>query len=51
MKYQKHSESEALHKIGEVLRFQKDRMARLKMDWQSNKQFVQITVYKSHLNS
>ena len=45
MKYQKYSESEALHEIGEVLRYPNDRMARLKMDWQSNKQFAQIIVY------
>ena len=32
MKYQKYSESEALHEIGEVLRYPKDRMTSLKMD-------------------
>ena len=31
MKYQKYSESETLNKIGEVLRYPKDRMAGLKM--------------------
>ena len=31
MKCQKCSESEALHEIGEVLRYAKDRMARSKM--------------------
>ena len=32
MKCQKCSESKALHDIGEVLRYAKDRMARLKTD-------------------
>ena len=32
MKYQKYSESQALHEIEDVLRYPKDRMARLKMD-------------------
>ena len=32
MKYQRFSETETLHEIGEVLRYPKDRMARLKMD-------------------
>ena len=45
MKYQKYSESEALHETGEVLRYPKDRIARLKMDGQSNKQFSQIIGY------
>ena len=31
MKYQKYSKSETLHEIGEVLRYTKDRMARLKI--------------------
>ena len=44
MKYQKYSESEALHEIAKVLWNPKDRMARLKMNWQSNKQFAQIIV-------
>ena len=32
MKCQKYSESEALHEIGEVLQYAKDRMARSKTD-------------------
>ena len=32
MKYQKYSESETLHEIGEVLVYTKDQITRLKMD-------------------
>ena len=32
LKYQKYSEYEALHEIGEVLRYPKDRMVLWKMD-------------------
>ena len=45
MKYHRCSESEELHEIGEVLRYAKDRMARLKTDWPSNVKFAQINVY------
>ena len=33
MKYKKYSEREALHEIREVIRYPKDQMTRLKMDW------------------
>ena len=42
---QKCSENEALHEIGEVLRHAKDRIARLKTEWQSTIQFAKINVY------
>ena len=45
MKYHRCSESEELREIGEVLRYAKDRMARLKIDWPSNIKFAQINVY------
>ena len=44
-KGQKYNKSETLHEIGEVLRYAKDLMARLKADLQSNIQFAQINVY------
>ena len=45
MKFQRFSESEALQEIGEVLHYEKDRMARSKTDWPSNIQFAQINVH------
>ena len=45
MKCQKYSEREPPYEIGEVLRYPKEKKARLKIDWQVNKQFAQLNVY------
>ena len=47
MKCQKCSESEAVHEIGELLRYAKDRTGRSKTDWQSAIQFAQINICES----
>ena len=47
MKCQKYSESEAVHEIGELLRYAKDRTGRSKTDWQSAIQFAQINICES----